>query len=264
MKQELKGNLLSPLPVVLVGAMVNSRPNYLVIGYISPFDFGRYIFFSLYKKRYTRIGIHQNRTFSVNIPSEDLLAGTAVCGSKSGRDFDKGSLFDTFYGELKTAPMIRQCLINMECEMTEILDYDPNEGIIGHLIESYYRATTEDFLLTHGKISSQTFRDRKLAEEQVTTVLNALKRLGFNLEFDEKKISQLIDLRAGLDRSCEVAGKKKFEIEDEIWNLDDLNFLTKMMATDFAGKLLMSDDEFARQQETRKKLRDLLLSLAKK
>jgi len=145
-------------------------------------------------------------------------------------------------------------------EMVEVV----REERIGHLIESYYRATAEDFLITHGKISSQTFRDRKLAEEHVTTALNALDRLGFNLEFDERKISQLIDLRAGLDRSCEAAGKKKSEIEDDIWNMDDLNFLTKMMATDFAGKLLMSDDEFARQQETRKKLRDLLLSLAKK
>jgi flavin reductase (DIM6/NTAB) family NADH-FMN oxidoreductase RutF len=136
-KIEFKENLLSPLPVVLVGAMVNERPNYLVIGYISPFDFGKYIFFSLYKKRYTRIGIHENKTFSVNIPSEALLAETNICGSKSGRDFDKSSLFDTFYGELKTAPMIRECPINMECEVTEILDYDPNEGIIGRVVKSY-------------------------------------------------------------------------------------------------------------------------------
>ncbi len=148
----------------------------------------------------------------------------------------------------------------LQGEMVEVV----REERVGHLIESYYRATAEDFLLTHGKMSSQTLRDRKLGEEQVTTVLNALNRLGFNLEFDENKISQLVDLRAGLDRSCEDAGKKKSEIEDEIWNLDDLNFLTKMMATDFAGKLLMLDDEFARQQETRKKLRDLLLSLVKK
>ena len=148
----------------------------------------------------------------------------------------------------------------LEGEMVEVV----REERIGHLIESYYRATAEDFLLTHGKMTSQTLRDRKLAEEQVTTVLNALKRLGFNLEFDEKKISQLVDLRAGLDRSCEVAGEKKIEIEDEIWNMDDLDFLTKMMATDFVGKLLMSDGEFAIQQETMKKLRDLLLSLAKK
>ena len=80
MKQEFEKNMLSPLPIVLVGAMVNDRPNYLVIGYISPFDFGRYIFFSLYKKRYTRIGIHEHKTFSVNIPSEALLAETNVCG----------------------------------------------------------------------------------------------------------------------------------------------------------------------------------------
>ncbi|MFX0173924.1 MAG: flavin reductase family protein, partial [Candidatus Hodarchaeota archaeon] len=131
MKQEFKQNMLSPLPVVLVGAMVNGHPNYLVIGYISPFDFGRYVFFSLYKKRYTRIGILENKTFSVNIPSVDLLTETNICGSKSGRNFNKGTLFDTFYGELKTAPMIQQCPINMECQVTEILDYEQNDGIIG-------------------------------------------------------------------------------------------------------------------------------------
>lgn len=147
-KQELEGNPLSPLPVILVGAMVKSRPNYLVIGYSSPFDFGRCIFFSLYKKRYTRIGIHENRTFSVNIPSENLLAETKICGSKSGRNFDKGALFDTFYGELKTAPMIRQCPINIECEVIEILDYDPNEGIIGKVIKSY----VDPQCLTDGKL----------------------------------------------------------------------------------------------------------------
>ncbi|MFQ5833981.1 MAG: flavin reductase family protein [Candidatus Thorarchaeota archaeon] len=148
MKQEIRGNVLSPLPVALVGALVNGRPNYLVIGYISPFNFGRHIFFSLYKKRYTRIGIHENMTFSVNIPSEVLLEKTRICGSKSGRDHDKSSLFEAFYGELKTAPMIRECPINMECEVTEILDYDPNEGIIGKVIGSY----ADSHVLEDGKL----------------------------------------------------------------------------------------------------------------
>lgn len=154
MKQEMDGNLLSPLPIVLVGAMVKGRPNYLVIGYISPFDFGRYIFFSLYKKRYTWIGIQQNKTFSVNIPSVDLLEETNICGNKSGRDFDKGALFDIFYGELKTAPMIRQCAINMECEVTEILDYDPNKGIIGRVVKSY----ADPQCLKNGKLDMRKVR----------------------------------------------------------------------------------------------------------
>jgi flavin reductase (DIM6/NTAB) family NADH-FMN oxidoreductase RutF len=137
MKKEIEGNLLSPLPVALVGTLIDERPNYCVIGYISPFDFGRHIFFSLYKKRYTRVGIQKNKTFSVNIPSENLIREVNFCGSKSGRDFDKSKLFDTFYGELKNAPMIRQCPLNMECRVTDILDYNPNEGIIGRVVKSY-------------------------------------------------------------------------------------------------------------------------------
>jgi len=137
MKEEIIGNVLNPLPVALVGALVDGKPNYLVIGYISPFNFGKHIFFSLYKKRYTRKGIHENMTFSVNIPSESLLEEAKVCGSKSGRNYDKSSIFDTYFGELKTAPMIRECSLNMECEVTEILDYDPNEGIIGRVVKSY-------------------------------------------------------------------------------------------------------------------------------
>lgn len=136
-KQIIEGNLLSPLPVILVGANVNGKPNYLVIGYSCPFDFGRYIFFSLSKIRYTTIGIHENMTFSVNIPSDNLVEQTNICGSKSGRDIDKSTLFDNFYGELKTAPMIRECPVNIECKVHEILDYGDGEGIIGKVIKSY-------------------------------------------------------------------------------------------------------------------------------
>jgi flavin reductase (DIM6/NTAB) family NADH-FMN oxidoreductase RutF len=76
-------------------------------------------------------------TFSVNVPSEDLVEKTEICGSKSGRDIDKSTLFDNFYGDLKTAPMIGECPVNIECEVHEILDYNRNEGIIGRVVKSY-------------------------------------------------------------------------------------------------------------------------------
>jgi flavin reductase (DIM6/NTAB) family NADH-FMN oxidoreductase RutF len=153
-KEEVKGNILSPMPVALVGALVDGKPNYLVIGYISPFNFGRHVFFSLYKKRYTRTGIHENMTFSVNIPSESLLKQTQLCGSKSGRDYDKSTVFDTFFGEVKTAPMIRECSLNMECEVTEILDYDLNEAIIGRVVQSY----VDSEVLEDGKLDLRKVR----------------------------------------------------------------------------------------------------------
>jgi DNA-binding transcriptional ArsR family regulator len=132
----------------------------------------------------------------------------------------------------------------------------------GHLIESYYRATADDFILSHGKVTSQTIHDKKLAEEQTAGVLNALKKFGLSLEFDEKKISQLVELRADIDGCC--ATSRKPEIEDEIWNMDELNLLMKVMAIDLLGILLMSNKEFAKQQENREKLRAFLLSLVKK
>lgn len=136
-KRVVEGNILNPLPVALVGTLIEGRPNYCVIGYISPFNFGKHVFFSLYKKRYTWIGIQQNMTFSVNLPSEKMMKEIMVCGSKSGRDVDKSQLFHNFYGELESAPMITECPLNMECRVSDILDYDPNKGVIGEVIRSY-------------------------------------------------------------------------------------------------------------------------------
>jgi flavin reductase (DIM6/NTAB) family NADH-FMN oxidoreductase RutF len=151
MKKEVDEHLLYPLPVVLVGANVNNRPNYLVIGYISPFDFGKYIFFSFYRKQYTSLGVQQNQTFSVNIPSVKLFDKTIIGGTKSDKDLDKSSLFENFYGELKTAPMIRECPINMECKVTNVLEHGVNKGIIGKIIKTYVNPEC----LVNGKIDIQ-------------------------------------------------------------------------------------------------------------
>jgi DNA-binding transcriptional ArsR family regulator len=129
------------------------------------------------------------------------------------------------------------------------------EERIGHLIESYYRATAETFVCSFGK----TPRGRDFTGEQVTTVLDALRTLGFNLEFDDSKISQLVDVKRELEDCCS-SGK----FEDTIADLDEVPFLTKQAVQEYAETLSMSDEEFVRQQKLRKKFRDLLISLVKK
>jgi flavin reductase (DIM6/NTAB) family NADH-FMN oxidoreductase RutF len=57
-------------------------------------------------------------------------------------------MFKTFYGTLKTAPMIEQCSINMECELLKTV-YFPNHDIfIGKIVKTY----CDETVLTDGEV----------------------------------------------------------------------------------------------------------------
>lgn len=136
---------LYPMPTTLVGANVNEKPNYLAVAYCgivqnSP----AMIAIALRESRFTNAGIKENNTFSVNIPSAEMIIVTDYCGLASGSKVDKSKLFNTFYGELKTAPMIEECPLNMECKLIQTLDYGGTHDIfIGEIVETY---TTEQYL----------------------------------------------------------------------------------------------------------------------
>ena len=136
------------------------------------------------------------------------------------------------------------------------------EERVGHLIESYYRATAEDFLLSTGKIKAKSVHDKEHVKEQMTAVFKAYKRLGLDVEYDDSKISRLVDLWAKLQAGC--SGCMKPELEDEIWGMEELSVLEKSIAGEIMGSLLMSDEEFATSEKNRRELRAFLRSLLKK
>ncbi len=130
---------LYPNPIVLVGTKVNGKPNYLNVSYCGIVNrIPAMISISLNRSHYSWDGIKQNKTFSINIPSLEMLEITDYCGIVSGKDVDKSKFFNTFYGELKDAPMIQECPINMECKVVQELDLGgTNIIIIGEVIETY-------------------------------------------------------------------------------------------------------------------------------
>ena len=136
------------------------------------------------------------------------------------------------------------------------------EERVGHLIESYYRATAEDFLLSTGKIKAKSVHDKEHVKEQMTAVFKAYKKLGLDVEYDDSKISRLVDLWAKLQEGC--SGCMKPELEDEIWGMEELSVLEKTIAAEIMGSLLMSDEEFATSEKNRRALRAFLRSLLKK
>jgi flavin reductase (DIM6/NTAB) family NADH-FMN oxidoreductase RutF len=137
MKKELGGkNLLSPLPVTLVGANVGGKPNYLPIAFVGVMDYS-HISIASAQAHYTNAGIKENGTFSLNIPSTKLVKETDYCGLVSGKKVDKSRVFETFYGKLETAPMITECPINMECKLVDTLAMSRHDIFIGEVVETY-------------------------------------------------------------------------------------------------------------------------------
>jgi flavin reductase (DIM6/NTAB) family NADH-FMN oxidoreductase RutF len=142
--------MLWPHPAVLVGALTDGKPDFAAAAWAgvaagSP----PAVTIGLQPHRHSLKGIYQNRTFSVNIPSVDLVRETDYCGIISGSKTDKvkDCGLEVFYGELKTAPMVEQCPINLECQVLHLLNLGSHILIVGKIMETYF---SED-CLTDGR-----------------------------------------------------------------------------------------------------------------
>jgi flavin reductase (DIM6/NTAB) family NADH-FMN oxidoreductase RutF len=141
-------NYFYPMPTTLIGANVNGKPNYLTVAFCGMVNINPpLISAALNKAHYTNPGIKENKTFSVNIPSAEMAKITDYCGLVSGSKVDKSKLFETFYGKLKTAPMIKECPLNLECKLIQTLELSVDEIFIGEIVAAY----AEERYLTDGR-----------------------------------------------------------------------------------------------------------------
>lgn len=129
-------NCLYPMPTTLVGALVNGKPNYVTIAHVGIMELAS-VSLGMNKSHYTNQGIKEQKAFSVNIPSVQMVKETDYCGLVSGKNEDKAALFTTFYGALKTAPMIVECCVNMECELVRTVDFPSHDVFVGRIVEAY-------------------------------------------------------------------------------------------------------------------------------
>ena len=116
---------LNPKPVVLVGTVVNKKPHFITVSWIGITSANPpTMAIAIRNIRYSLEGIKKNMTFSVNIPSIDMVKETDYCGSVSGSEYDKikECIFKIFKGSLDSAPLIEQCPINIECEVLQIVE----------------------------------------------------------------------------------------------------------------------------------------------
>jgi flavin reductase (DIM6/NTAB) family NADH-FMN oxidoreductase RutF len=140
-KVELTAQDLTPVrPIFIVGANVGGKTNFMEVGGGGSVSFNPpLIALPIQPHRYTLKGILENRTLSVNIPSVGLVKEADYTGIVSGSERDKAAdcRFEVFYGKLKTAPMIGQCPLNMECSLIHILSSSSHAIVIARIDASY-------------------------------------------------------------------------------------------------------------------------------
>lgn len=148
MKKKM-GNMMAlyPTPLVVVGSMVNGKPNWVLAGHVGIIGHDR-VMVSLAKAHYTNQGIRANRALSMNIVNEALLPKADRAGCVSGAQEDKSTLFDYVFDDTGV-PMIRQAPIVMACRVVDVYQTDGFESFICKINQTY---AEQDVLDQTGRI----------------------------------------------------------------------------------------------------------------
>lgn len=131
-------NVFLPMPVVLVGTLLDGRPNFMAVGWCCRANLAPpMLCCGIHQAHATPMGIRATGTFSVNVPSAAQMEKTDYCGLVSGATTDKSGVFEVVYGELETAPMVADCPVAMECRVVEIVPLPSHDLVIGEIVGAY-------------------------------------------------------------------------------------------------------------------------------
>ncbi len=154
MKKQIGNTLaLYPTPLVVVGTMMNGKPNWLLAGHIGIIGHDR-VMVSLAKPHYTNRGIKASRALSINIVDEALLPKADYVGCISGSKQDKSEVFPYQIGEAGV-PVINAAPVSMSCTVEDIYETGGFESFICKIAATY---AEESVLTAEGKIDYRALK----------------------------------------------------------------------------------------------------------
>jgi len=129
---------LYPVPVVLVSSLdrKSNRANIITIAWCGVVcSAPPLLSISIRPSRHSHAIISQTRDFVVNIPSAKNAKKADLCGIKSGADIDKFKEFGfTQVPSSKiSSPMIKECPVNIECELRDVVRLGTHDMFIGEV-----------------------------------------------------------------------------------------------------------------------------------
>src|SRR5512139_3477813 len=115
--------LMESGPVVLVTTHDGKRPNVMTISWTMVVDFTPRFAITTGAWNYSYKALRRTRECVIAIPTVDMLDTVVGIGTCSGADTDKFAKFGLtpLPGKVVKAPLIKQCLANVECRVLEII-----------------------------------------------------------------------------------------------------------------------------------------------
>lgn len=133
MKKNIGNSIaLYPMPLAIVGAMVNDKPNYVLAGHLGIIGHNR-VMVSLASNHYTNKGIKVKQFMTINMVDESILKKADYVGSVSGYKMDKSNVFEYHLGKTGV-PIIDESPIVMECKVEDIYETEGFESFICKIV----------------------------------------------------------------------------------------------------------------------------------
>jgi len=144
----------SGFPVVMA-TVKGEKDNIITLAMCHVFSFKPpYIGVGISPRRYSFALFKKAKDFAVNVPDRTLVRQTDLCGTKSGRKVDKfeASGLTREKAQKVSAPLIKECPVNMECLKVKEIDAGDHTWFVGEIVaarrdESY---KVSDMLLYWG------------------------------------------------------------------------------------------------------------------
>jgi flavin reductase (DIM6/NTAB) family NADH-FMN oxidoreductase RutF len=130
--------LMEPGPVVLVTTHDGKKNNVMTISWTMVLDFTPVFAITTGNWNYSYAALRKNKECVIAIPTVDMLDKVVGIGTCSGADTDKFAKFEVtpVRGKVVRAPLIKDCLANIECKVIDIVakhDIVVLEGLVVHM-----------------------------------------------------------------------------------------------------------------------------------
>ena len=133
--------LMEPGPVVLITTNDGNKNNIMTISWTMVMDFTPIFAMTTGPWNYSFAALQKTKECVISIPTVDMLDEVVGVGTCSGADTDKFKKFmlTPVKGKHVEAPLIRECLANIECKVVDILkkhNIVVLEGVAAHFDSS--------------------------------------------------------------------------------------------------------------------------------